>query len=135
MLIPSLLLKKLYTLGSLKNTSDGVAFSIKNRLSDAELVGLKAIAIDGRDVPLNAITFAMADGTRIRPEQISPNNPLTFPLRTIVDIHAAVPPLQDGKHTLHIGFESRPFGRLQFSVEDAIGRCDTRAGPDSARRQ
>ena len=44
MLIPSLLLKKLYTLGSLKNTSEGVAFSIKNRLSDAELVGLRTVA-------------------------------------------------------------------------------------------
>jgi hydroxymethylglutaryl-CoA reductase (NADPH) len=119
MLIPSLLLKKLYTLGSLKNTSDGVAFSIKNRLSDAELVGLKTIAIDGRDVPLNMITLAMSDGTRLRPDQISPANPLTFPMRTVVDINAAIPPLQDGKHTLHIGFESRPFGKLQFSVEDA----------------
>jgi len=37
MLIPSMLLKKLYTLGSLKNTAAGVQFAVKNRLSDTEL--------------------------------------------------------------------------------------------------
>jgi hydroxymethylglutaryl-CoA reductase (NADPH) len=119
MLIPSLLLKKLYTLGSLKNTASGVAFSIKNRLSDAELIALKTVAIDGHEVPMNAIKLSMADGRTFGPEQISPASPLTFPLRTTVDIHAAVPALRDGKHTIQIGFESKPFGKLQFSVEDA----------------
>ncbi|MCU0508082.1 MAG: hydroxymethylglutaryl-CoA reductase [Anaerolineae bacterium] len=122
MLIPSLLLKKLYTLGSLKNTGGGVSFSIKNRLSDAELVALKSIAIDGQEVPLGLVTLCLADGRCFQPDQISMSQPLTFPLRTIVDIHAAVPPLKDGKHTLHIGFDSRPFGKLQFSVEDATSQ-------------
>jgi hydroxymethylglutaryl-CoA reductase (NADPH) len=124
MLIPSLLLKKLYTLGSLKNTSDGVAFSIKNRLSDAELLALRNIAIDGQDIPMNAITLSMADGRSLRPENISPSEPLTFSLRTVVDIRAAIPALPDGKHTLQIGFDSRPFGKLQFSVEDATSEVE-----------
>ena len=38
-LIPSMLLRQLYTFGSLKNTGQGVQFAIKNRLSDAEVVG------------------------------------------------------------------------------------------------
>lgn len=122
MLIPSLLLKKLYTLGSLKNTNGGVAFSIKNRLSDAELVGLRAIAIDGQDVPLQAVTLCLSDGRCFQPNEINPGQPLTFPLRASVDIHAAIPPLKDGKHILHIGFDSRPFGKLQFSVEDATAQ-------------
>jgi hypothetical protein len=44
MLIPSMLLKK-HTLGSLKNADQG-AVCLKNRLSDAELTGLKSIAVD-----------------------------------------------------------------------------------------
>lgn len=119
MLIPSLLLKKLYTLGSLKNTGEGVAFSIKNRLSDAELIGLRTLNIDGYDIPMQAVTLSMADGRTLRPEQISAASPLTFPLRTAVDINASIPALRDGKHTVQIGFDSRPFGKLQFSVEDA----------------
>ncbi len=35
--IPSMMLKQLYTFGSLKNTPDGVKFSLKNRLSDATM--------------------------------------------------------------------------------------------------
>ena len=66
MLIPSLLLKKLYTLGSLKNTPGGVEFAIKNRLSDAELVGLVRIAVDGRDSA--AERAAPDDGGRPLPD-------------------------------------------------------------------
>jgi hydroxymethylglutaryl-CoA reductase (NADPH) len=120
MLIPSLLLKKLYTLGSLHNTPHGVEFSIKNRLSDAELVGLKSVAIDGREIPLRAVKLAMSDGRELQPDDISPSKPVSFPLREIVEVKAAVPPLADGKHTLGIAFESRPFGKLHFTVEDAI---------------
>ena len=39
MFIPTLLLKKLYTLGSLTNVERGVRFGIKNRLSNAEIIG------------------------------------------------------------------------------------------------
>ena len=35
MKIPGLILKQMYTLGSLHNTEDGVRFSLKNRLSNA----------------------------------------------------------------------------------------------------
>ena len=52
MKIPSLILKQLYTLGSLENTPDGVRFGLKNRLSDAILTEILAISIDDRAVPL-----------------------------------------------------------------------------------
>lgn len=120
MLIPSLLLKKLYTLGSLRNVGGGVDFSIKNRLSDAELIGLQRIAIDGRDAPLRAVRLTLQDGRSFTADQISPAQPLAFPLRAIVTVHVDTAPLADGKHSIAIAFESRPFGKLQFSVEDAI---------------
>ncbi len=123
MLIPSLLLKKLYTLGSLKNTPQGVMFSIKNRLSDAELVALRSLTVDGREVPLGAIRLTLADGRVLAPEEITASQPLTFPLRAVVDVHAGIPALADGKHAISISFESRPFGKLQFVVEDAIAQA------------
>ncbi len=124
MLIPSLLLKKLYTLGSLKNTPQGVVFSIKNRLSDAELVGLRSIALDGRNVPLQAVKLILPDGRALTPAEITPDRPLNFPLRMVVDVVLAVEPLKDGKHGIVVAFESRPFGKLQFAVEDAISHVE-----------
>ena len=40
MKIPSLLLRQLYTFGSLENTKEGFAFSLRNRLSDVTLTRL-----------------------------------------------------------------------------------------------
>lgn len=49
--IPSMVLKQLHTFGSLRNSADGVAFSVKNRLNDTTLVGLTRLKFDGREVP------------------------------------------------------------------------------------
>ena len=46
MKIPSLILRQLYTYSSLKNTNGGVRYSLKNRLSDAKLVGVSDLKID-----------------------------------------------------------------------------------------
>ena len=120
MLIPSMLLKKLYTLGSLKNAERGVQFAVKNRLSDAELTALKSIAIDGRPVPMKDVTLELANGQLLRPDQISPTTPIAFPLRATVLLQTSLAALPAGMHEIEIAFEARPFGKLQFKVEDAI---------------
>src|ERR1035438_2103847 len=169
MMIPSLLLKKLYTLGSLKNTPGGAQFAIKNRLSDAEIVGVTGIAIngvpvalervlfdlgDGRAMPvsqvaaappspiyrlsdaeivgvtgiaingvpvaLERVLFDLGDGRAMPVSQVDAAHPFPFPLRSIVTIQTDVPHLAKGKHQIEIAVEVRPFGKLQFKVEDAI---------------
>ena len=84
MIIPSMLLKKLYTLGSLKNAEDGVQFAVKNRLSDVELVGLKKIAVDGTPVPLDSLKLILHDGRTLTSSNVSPATPLSFPLRSSI---------------------------------------------------
>lgn len=120
MIIPSMLLKKLYTLGSLKNAEAGVQFSIKNRLSDVELTGLRAIHINGTPVALDHVSLILGDGQRLSPYEISAARPLAFPLRAVVTIQTPLPALPLGKHEIEIAFETRSFGKLQFKVEDAI---------------
>src|SRR5436853_7524179 len=48
MKIPGLILKQMYTLGSLENVADGVQFSLKNRLSNATVPGLSEVRLDGK---------------------------------------------------------------------------------------
>ncbi len=120
MLIPSMLLKKLYTLGSLKNTAQGVQFAMKNRLSDAEVLALKSITIDGQAVPMQNVTLELASGQILNPDQITAAAPLPFPLRATVLFQTTLPALPLGMHEIEIAFETRPFGKLQFKVEDAI---------------
>lgn len=120
MIIPSMLLKKLYTLGSLKNAEAGVQFAIKNRLSDAELVGVRRVEVDGKAVALNSLKLILADGRTFTPGDITPTSPLAFPLRATVTVQTPLAPLPKGKHQVHLAFETKPFGKLAFNVDDSI---------------
>jgi len=120
MLIPSLVLKQLYTFGSLKNVEDGVKFSLKNRLSDATLIAVHSLKIDGVAAPKSALTFDLGNGRILTLDQITPKNPLDFPLRQIIDILARLEALVEGKHHIEFEFETKPFGKLTLKVDDAI---------------
>ncbi len=61
MKIPSLVLKQLYTYGSLENSPNGVVFGLKNRLSDAQVSSIKEIQFDKRKVPLDDLIFITGD--------------------------------------------------------------------------
>jgi len=126
--IPSLLLNRLYTVGSLKNTDAGAQFAFKNRLADAELTALGRIAIDGEPLALDRVRFDLGDRCGLTPAQVDAGHPLPFPLRSIVTIRTGVPELRQGKHEIEIAFEVRPFGKLHLKVEDAI-TDDTPSSP------
>jgi hydroxymethylglutaryl-CoA reductase (NADPH) len=117
--IPSLVLKQLYTFGSLQNNEHRVAFSVKNRLSDATLTAISRVKLDGRDVPLSGVTLVLDDGTEYSSEQLSDLS-VDFPLRRTMQIFCDVEPLDLGKHKVEIHFETRPFGRLKLKVDDTI---------------
>jgi hydroxymethylglutaryl-CoA reductase (NADPH) len=119
MFVPSMLLKQLYTFGSLRNSDDGVLFSLKNRLTDAELTGLRGIRIDGEDVPLHDLELRLDDLSFLAHE-ISSSSPVAFPLKKSVTLLARRRPLPVGKHDIEISFDSRPFGMLKFEVQDSI---------------
>jgi hydroxymethylglutaryl-CoA reductase (NADPH) len=124
MFIPSLLLKQLYTFGSLENGPEGVQFILKNRLSDASFTGLLEVKIDGKTIPLDVITLDFGNGVFLTPDQVSPSQSIEFPLRKTVILKAAISPLEEGKHKIEITFQSKPFGKLNFSVDDAISEED-----------
>jgi hydroxymethylglutaryl-CoA reductase (NADPH) len=117
--IPSLVLKQLYTYGSLENTADGVIFGLKNRLSDAVVTGIEQITIDDRAVPLENLQFTMGKET-FPPAQVSADDPIEFPLAKFMTVLWRGESLDVGKHTIGINFDSTPFGRLSFSVKDSI---------------
>jgi len=120
MLIPSLVLKQLYTFGSLKNVEGGVKFSLKNRLSDATLTAVHGLKIDGVAAPKSALSLDLGNGQILTLDQISPKNPLNFPLRQIIDVLAPIDALVEGKHHIEIEFDTKPFGKLTLKVDDAI---------------
>lgn len=119
-----MLLRQLYTFGSLKNVENGVQFSLKNRLSDAELTELTGIKINGGQVPLEKLSFDLGDGKLISPDSVTSENPIAFPLRKILTVQADTGTLERGKHKIEIAFKAKPFGSLKFEVEDAIAETE-----------
>jgi hydroxymethylglutaryl-CoA reductase (NADPH) len=125
MFVPSVLLKQLYTFGSLENTDQGVQFAIKNRLKDATVTEIRGVSIDGEAVPLDALALHVGDGTTRRAAEVSKDDPVDFPLRrTLTVLAEGAGPLASGKHEIEIAFRSKPFGKLSFSAEDAISEQD-----------
>jgi hydroxymethylglutaryl-CoA reductase (NADPH) len=120
MRIPSLILKQLYTFGSLENAPGGARFTLKNRLSDGTLVRLQRVTIDGAEVPLGTVVLDLGDGESVRAEDVTHQRPIPFPLRKTVAIEAGVAPLPTGPHEIGLSFESEPFGTLSFTVKDTI---------------
>jgi hydroxymethylglutaryl-CoA reductase (NADPH) len=117
--IPGTLLRKLYTVGSLKNTDIGAQFVLKNRLTDAEVTALRGIAIDGGPVALDQVRLGLSDRI-LTPSQVDSTHPLPFPLRSTVTVQTTMPGLKDGQHQIEVVFDVRPFGHLHLKVEDAI---------------
>jgi hydroxymethylglutaryl-CoA reductase (NADPH) len=122
--IPSLVLKQLYTFGSLQNLAGGVKMTLKNRLSDATLVRLTGVEIDGEEAPVSAIQIDTGDGALIPASGVSESSPVEFPLKKSVTLRIdGFGPLAIGNHQVVFRFEARPFGKLEFKVQDAIAEA------------
>jgi hydroxymethylglutaryl-CoA reductase (NADPH) len=122
MKIPSLILKQMYTLGSLANGDGEVIFSLKNRLANATVTRLSEVSIDGNKVPLERLVLELADRS-LPATAIGPNNSVPFPLAQVVRVRAGIPPLAKGQHEIALVFEATPFGTLSFKVKDAIAEA------------
>lgn len=123
--IPSMLLRQLYTFNSLKNTPNGVQFSIKNRLTDVEFSELKSISIDGVEIPKDKLTLDLGDGKVVPATEISDSNSIPFPLRKTGVVTCAIDHLSLGKHKIDIAVKAKGYGSLKFDVEDSIAEVES----------
>lgn len=118
--IPSMLLRQLYTYNSLKNTENGIRFSIKNRLTDVSFTELRSVKINGEEIAPEKITLDLGGGRVIGAEEVSESNPVDLPLRKVFDVHAEIDKLPPGKHRISLAFRAKGYGSLKFEVEDSI---------------
>ncbi len=120
MKIPSLVLRQLYTNGSLTPTDEGLAFSLKNRLTDAKLTGLQSVTIDGTEVSARDLTLSLDDGTTLPASAVSSSNPVAFPLRKVVTVNVPGVTPSEGVHELRLRFAIEGMGDLSFKVKDSV---------------
>ena len=122
MKIPSLVLRQLYTFGSLQNTDAGARFSLKNRLADSALTGLREVSINGEAVDPSQITLRFGPDQVLSPAEVSKEAPVPFPLKQDVEIELGGLKLDDGMHRIRVAFFTEDFGLLDVKVKDNIAQ-------------
>jgi hydroxymethylglutaryl-CoA reductase (NADPH) len=126
-----MLLKLLYNRGSLHNLPEGqgVAFSIKNRLDNARLTGLRQVLLDDVVVPAERIVLDLGGGEQRPGASLgAEGQSVELPVGRTVTFVLDTPALAEGMHRLRAEFSTDAFGELSMEVEDAI------AGPDGRVR-
>lgn len=121
MFIPSILLKQLYTHGSLTRTQTGVRFGLKNRLKDAVLGELHGFTINGKAIDKDKVRLQMKPDEIISATDTASIVGVDFPLKTTLTVYLDIGHLDDNeKHKLGISFNATPFGKLSFEVTDVV---------------
>jgi hydroxymethylglutaryl-CoA reductase (NADPH) len=123
-----MLLKLLYTRGSLHNQPDGegVAFSIKNRLDNVRLISVQQVQLDEVVVSATSVRLDIGGG-EVRPAAaLGADEPLNLPVGQVLTFLLDTPPLAAGMHRLRVQFSTDTFGELNVEVEDAIVNQDGR---------
>jgi len=118
--ISPLILKKMYTTGSLKNLDDGVSFSIKNQMRDALLTAVIGVSINECAVDLHDVLMKTTAAT-IRAYDVDFESSIPFPLGEDIEILVRIDPLnKNQQHSIRISLETEPFGELNLDAYDCV---------------
>jgi len=120
MKIPQLILRQLYTFGSLEPNEDGFGFSLKNRLSDAVVTRINGLRVNGTEIPLDDIEVHDGEGNVHRAADVRPERPIPFVLKQVARLRTIGMRLEKGTHEIVLAFEAKPFGVLELKVTDAL---------------
>jgi len=117
--VPSFILKKLYTKGSLKNIDDGFQFEIKNVLADATIISPMNISVDDSPIDSSKIILKSPEG-EVPSNDISINNSILFKVKTKVTVIVKGISLPPGEHRIHISTKTKEYGPVEFEIKDKI---------------
>ncbi len=117
--IPAPLLKQLYSRGSLRNTTAGWEFQMRNSLAAAQLIGI-GLTCDGMAVPVAAIVVQLDPAVPRPAREISADAPLTFAVGVPMTVQVVGTRLTAGPHTLSIRADTREIGAVTIAVSDTV---------------
>lgn len=116
-IIPKFLLKRVYVAGSLRETSEGIAFDICNSIGPGILTRLNKIMLNDAEFSPQQILLKIGDNM-MRAHEISENNPAIFfhnQKSTCIIIGAK---LVHGLHTITVDLLSREAGKIVVTIQD-----------------
>ncbi|MBI3286704.1 MAG: hypothetical protein HYZ68_01520 [Chloroflexi bacterium] len=119
-MIPSMLLKKLYLVGSLRNTREGFAFALKNILGEGHIIEFEGLQVDGHSHPSGAVRIRSGQHPPLLAADISKASPLPFPVGVEVHLEVEGEPLGSGLHEIVLRVRTQEVGPITLNIRDAI---------------
>ena len=121
--VRSSILRHLYNRGSLKNTSDGFTFSLKNRLGDFQVEQVLSLKVGDREIPREQVFFDAVPIVGIQPGQ-----PFAVVLGHTAEVRVEGAPLAPGSYALQLVVKVHPYGRFALTAEDSLHEPEPEAG-------
>ncbi len=122
--VPATLLRRWYVEGSLRNTSQGFTFTLKNRLAPATVVQVIEAHAMGHVYLPETIWLEHRNGAGVTRwiwgKHISRANPFLFQINDVVRVHIRGARLAPGHHLITLELEVLEVGNLRVPVEDDI---------------
>lgn len=121
--IPKSLLKKLYTRGSLTKADNGFVFNIKNRLMDVQFEALNSLEVEGVKIEKDKIFTDLGDGQWMSVEEMNRQKGFNFKLGKSFQVLVKSQINGAANLKLDFKFDTKPFGRLSFGVNDQVNEA------------
>ncbi len=119
--VPPFLLRRLYVKGSLRNTSEGFQFELKNTLGAGFAEGLLPVTVDGESMPVEDCWFSVQDAAEPCPfSAVTPENTFTLAMNKATTIVVRGRQLSEGAHRIGLGFQVVGLGPMSFEVTDQV---------------
>lgn len=117
--VPGFLLRRLYVKGSLKNTTGGFEFKLRNSLGSGYAQKVWPLKLDGEEIPAERSCF-IVDGQETSFSDVSSDNTFTLEVDRTITIRTDAGPLEPGVHTVEMGFDVPGMGTLRFDFIDEV---------------
>jgi hypothetical protein len=119
--VPAFLLRRLYLKQSLRNTSDGVEFLLKNNLGSGYAHKMQPLKIDSEPVDLGKTLFFLDGKEPVPFSAVAKEKTFTLAMNKSITIRVEGMTLQTGPHKIEMGFDVPGLGTLRFDFTDSIG--------------
>lgn len=125
MFVPQLMIKQLYTIGSLEKTGDGIVFKLKNRLKEGSLRRVISISINNNEIDQDKISLSSAEVDKVTPAELESSDGIKIPLGAEVKISIADKSTwtSDAQH-LDVRLDLKPLGEIHLKIDDVIKHSD-----------
>ena len=117
--VPGFLLRRLYVKQSLRNTSDGFEFELRNRLGSGYAHKLWPLTVDGDEVPIDQASFLL-DGDETAFGDVSRGSTFALTMNKTIIVRVKGASLQPGARKVGMGFDVPGLGTLKFDFRDLV---------------